>query len=78
MRIMSRNAGVLLKMADGRFCIMYHKQPLIKERGKVILHLVDSKCNKLLDANKKPKILIKSVDVYNEEAQAWRLIGYID
>lgn len=36
-----RNPGVLIEMSDGRKCIAYKKQPLLKEKGKVIVHLLD-------------------------------------
>lgn len=72
-----KNPGTIAKLADGRRCIIYTEQPLLKARGKVILNLVDENNNLLMD-NNRPKTIIKDVAIYNEEMQAAELIGYVD
>ena len=73
-----KNPGIIFKLPDNRICIAYNKQPLLEERGKIILNLVDEDYNLLKHENGKPKVLIKSVDLYNEEAHTWKLMGYVD
>jgi len=75
-----KNSGIILKLPDERMVIVYDKQPLLKENGKVIMNLVDEKYNLIKDENDKPKIIMKDVDQYNIENQNKinRLIGYVD
>lgn len=64
-----KNSGVILKISDERIVIVYNKQPLLAEKGMVIMNLVDEKCNLIKDESGKPKIIIKSVEQYNLENQ---------
>ena len=75
---MRGNPGILITLSDGRNCIVYNNQPLAKEKGKIILHLVDEDLKLIMDDNKRPKIIMKDVSTYNEEMQASKLIGYVD
>lgn len=75
-----RNSGIILKLPDERTVIVYTKQPLLKEKGKVIMNLVDEKYNLIKDENGKPKIVIKSIEQYNLENQNQvnMVIGFVD
>jgi hypothetical protein len=73
-----KNPGTLIQLSDGRKCIVYNKQPLFAEKGKVILHLLDEDLKLIPDEKNNPKIIMKDVTVYNEEMQAAKLIGYVD
>jgi hypothetical protein len=66
------------KLNDGRNVVVYHNQPLAKEKGKIILNLIDEKYNLIKDENGKPKTIIKDIAAYNEEMLIAKLIGYID
>lgn len=74
------NSGVILKLADERTVIVYTKQQLLIEKGKVIMNLVDEKYNLIKDENGKPKIIIKSVEQYNLENQYElnKFVGFVD
>lgn len=72
-----KNSGIIARLSDNRLVIIYNKRPLLSEKGFVILHLVDENYN-LIKENNKPKTLLKRVDIYNEEMQAAKLIGYVD
>ncbi len=71
-------SGIIAKLPDGRKVIIYDKQPLIKEKGKVVLNLVDDDYNIIVDNIGNPKIIIKDVSIYNEEMQVATLLGYVD
>jgi hypothetical protein len=73
-----KNPGIIVKRDDGSRVIVYNDQPLLAERGRIILHLVDENNKKILNGDGKPKIRIMDVQVYNEEIQASTLIGYVD
>lgn len=73
-----KEPGIIVKLSDDRLVIVYNNQPLLKEKGKIISALVDEEFNQILDESGKPKIIIKNVEVHNEEMQAATLIGYVD
>jgi len=72
-----RNPGIIIKLPDERLCIVYRNQPLLKEKGKVILNLLNEDLQLIIGDDKKPKTLIKDVHVYNE-MKGVKIIGYID
>ncbi|MBL4760584.1 MAG: hypothetical protein JKY80_07015 [Mariprofundaceae bacterium] len=49
-----------------------------EQHGKIILHLVGDDYERLKDDKGKDRILMKSVEQFNEEALMWTLIGYVD
>lgn len=73
-----KNSGIIIKLIDGRRCIVYDKQPLAKERGKIILNLVDENLNLINNDDGKPKIIIRDISTYNEEIVSATFIGYVD
>lgn len=75
-----KNPGIILQLADGRKCIVYDNQPLLAESAKVLLHLIDGNNNLLKHEDGSPKVLIKSVEMYNVENQYGvnHVIGYVD
>jgi len=73
---MSKKSGTIIKLSDGRRCIVNNVQPLLEEKKKIILHLVDEDNNPLKDENGKSKILVKNFDDYNNDLKI--IIGYID
>jgi len=73
-----KNSGIIVKMHDNRIVIVYDKQPLAKEKGKIILNLVDENYILINDEAGRPKVLIKDIHIYDEEMKAATLIGYID
>lgn len=73
-----KNSGIIAKLPDNRMVIVYYKQPLAKEKGKIILNLVDEKYNLIKGEDGKPKVIIKDIHIYNEEMQVATLIGYVD
>lgn len=73
-----KNSGIIAKLHDNRVVIVYYKQPLAKEKGKIILNLVDEKYNLIKGEDGKPKVIIKDIHIYNEEMQVATLIGYVD
>ncbi len=74
---MARKPGTLAEMPDGRKVIIYDNQPLLKEHGKVIVHLIDDDYN-LIMQNGKLKILMFAVHVYNELTSTWKAFGKVD
>ncbi len=73
-----KNPGVIIKLPnDERTFVVYNNQPFATQ-GKVMLNIVDENHNPILGDTGKPKVIFRSVEVYNEEAQAATLIGYID
>lgn len=71
------NPGKLVTLPDGRTCIIYNSQPLVKE-DKILLHLVDKDYKLILDKKKKPKTIIKDFEIYIEECGKYNVIGYVD
>ena len=56
-----KNSGIIVKLPDGRLCVVYDKQPLAAEKGKIIMHLVDEHHNSIKNEAGTPKIIIKEV-----------------
>jgi len=77
---MRGNPGQILQLSDGRKCIMHNKQPLLQEKGKVVLHLIDDNFSPINDETGKQKTLIWTVDHYNLQVQEKMVtgIGMID
>ena len=73
-----KNSGVIVKLPDNRMVIVYDNQPLAKEKGKIILNVVDEKYNLIKGEDGKPKVIFKDIHIYNEEMQAATIIGYVD
>lgn len=72
-----RNSGKLLKLPDGRICIMYDKQPLRESKGKIILHLVDDNHNRLMGEDGRPKTLLKPT-IWLGTGDGVSFIGFVD
>lgn len=73
-----KNSGIIVKLPDNRMVIVYNKQPLAKEKGKIILNLVDEKYNLIKGEGGEPKVIIKDIHTYKEEMKKATLIGYVD
>jgi hypothetical protein len=73
-----KNSGIIIRLPDNRMVIVYDRQPLAKEKGKIILNLVDENHNLIKGEDGKPKVIMKDIHVYNEEMQVATLIGYVD
>jgi hypothetical protein len=73
-----KNSGIIAKLPDNRMVIVYDKQPLVKEKGKIILNLVDEKHNLIIGESGEPKVIIKDIHTYKEEMKKATLIGYVD
>lgn len=70
--------GIIVKWSDDeRLFIIYNAQPLLNEKGRVLLHIIDQDYNPVME-NGKQKILIQPIEVYNERVQAAKVLGYID
>ncbi len=71
---------MMLQLSDGRKVLIYNKQPLLKEKGKIVMNLIDESLNLIKDENGKPKIIFKDLGVYNSEVLEGviKLIGYVD
>lgn len=74
---MSRNPGTIARMADGRVVIIYDRQPLLKEKGKVVVHLVDDRYNPI-EENGRKKTLLFDIAIYNELIPTWKAMGKVD
>lgn len=74
---MNNGPGFIAKLPDGRTVIVYDKQPLLKAKGKVVLHVVDEKFEHVMGDNG-PKTILKDVHVYNEEMVAAKHLGFVD
>ena len=73
-----KNPGKLIRLKDGRKVIFYNNQPLMKEKGKIILHLVDENNNIIEGENKKPKTILKDADSFTEGMEGAGVIGFVD
>lgn len=73
-----KHSGQIIQLPDKRFCIVYNEQPLIEAKGKIILHLVDENYNPQIGNNDKPRILIWDSNIYRQEMQNAKVIGYVD
>lgn len=73
-----RNSGVIHRLEDGRLCIVFNRQPLINEKGKMVLALVDDEYNVLTDESGEPRTLVKDVDVYIEMMATADMIGFVN
>jgi|WetSurMetagenome_2_1015567.scaffolds.fasta_scaffold1111547_1 hypothetical protein len=71
-----KKPGRILKLSDGRTVILYNNQPLLQEKGMVILNLIDADYNLLTNEQGNPRTIIQAVEVFNELDK--ELIGYID
>lgn len=76
---MAKKGGIIIKLQDGRHCVVLNDQPLIEQKGVVVLNLCDEFGSLIIDAvTKKPKIIMKSVEEYNMEIETSKLIGFIN
>lgn len=75
---MSRRPGIMLKLPDGRIVIRYNKQPLLQERNKVVLHLLNDNFTLQKDEKGNEKTVLRDVSKYNEMLPSCQLIGYVD
>ncbi len=73
-----KNPGKIIRLEDERKVILYDHQPLVKEKGKIVLHLVDEKNNIIEGENKKPKTILKDADTFTEEMKGASVIGFVD
>jgi hypothetical protein len=74
-----KNSGVLIKLEDGRYCIVYDKQPIVIDKHKIVLYICDSEGNKLKNEKGQDRMLVKSIFEYTREIlPKATLIGYID
>lgn len=74
---MNKKPGIMFELPDKRKAIVYNNQPLMKEKGKVIINLLNDDLS-LKMVNSNPSLLMKSVEIYNEEVQTWKMMGYVD
>lgn len=74
---MRGNPGTIARMADGRMVIIYDKQPLLAEKGKVVVHLIGEDYVPLVEDGKK-KTLLFDVAIYNELTSTWAVMGKVD
>ena len=72
-----KRPGRLVRLHDDRVVIVYNDQPLL-EKGKIVLTLVDGSYNPLLDSNGKSRTILMGEELYKEEMQVSKFIGYID
>lgn len=73
-----KNPGFIAKMTDGRNVIIYTKQPLLKEKGKIVVHLVDDSFMGLKNEEGQPKTLLFNIEVYNKLIKTWKAVGFVD
>ncbi len=73
-----RNPGIIVKLPDGRICIVYNNQPLLKTKRTIILNLVDEFYNLIIGPEGKPKTIIKTEPEFIELMKKSETIGYID
>jgi len=75
---MARNPGQLAKMEDGRLVVIYNNQPLLKEKKKVVVHLLDDNFGYIQGEDGKPKTLLFDIDEYNQKIKSWQGCGKVD
>lgn len=69
-----RNPGKIIKLEDGRLCILLNKQPLFADFGKYVLHLIDDNYIEIKDGKNKVKTLLKKP----EDLKNCKVVGMID
>lgn len=74
---MSRRSGTIAQMSDGRKIIIFNDQPLLKDKKKVVVYLINEDYELIID-NGEPKTLLFDLKVYNEAAKTWTAIGKVD
>lgn len=73
---MNKKTGIIVQY-NGKTFIVYDEQPLLEEKGKVIMYNVNDKAYSFIMTDKnKPAIKILDVLDYNQLDKT--LIGYID
>jgi hypothetical protein len=72
-----RNPGTLAKMEDGRLVVIFNAQPLLKEKKKVIVYLLNESYE-FIKENGKPKTLLFDLDNYNQIIKKWTACGKVD
>jgi len=72
------NSGKIIRLDDGRLVIVYNNQPLLKESGKIVMHLIGDDYKALLGEDKKQKTILKDLSDYNLQCKNWQLIGFVD
>ncbi|MCK9417467.1 hypothetical protein M0Q97_12575 [Candidatus Dojkabacteria bacterium] len=74
-----RKRGSLLQLEDGRFCMVYDKQPIMIDKHKIVLYICDSEGNKLKNEQGQDRMLVKQILEYTREIlPKATLIAYID
>lgn len=75
---MAKKPGKLILLDDKRTVIVYDEQPLLKDKGKLVMYLVDSKHNLLRDFTGKPKTVLKTFTEYKEALSSGKMsiVGY--
>lgn len=74
---MRGNPGTIIILPDGRKAIVYNKQPLLREKRKVVITLIDERYCPIIEGGR-AKTLLKDVGVYNAEIKNYKVIGMID
>lgn len=74
-----RNRGSLLKLEDGRYCMVYDKQPIMIDKHKIVLYICDENGIKLQNEQGQDRMLVKPILEYTREIlPTATLIAYID
>ncbi len=74
------NAGKVIQLNDGRVCILYDAQPMLKLNGKLVLNLVDGEYNHLIGQSGKDRVMLRDESEYNADCKKGliKLLGYVD
>lgn len=73
----SRKPGIVAELPDNRLVIVYEEQPLLEQKGKVILNLT-TQDHELIIKDGKPSLLIWDVAYYNLVMEGAKFIGFVD
>lgn len=74
----SRNSGRIIQMADGRKAVFRYQQPLLMEKGKVVLYLIDDEFRPIVGEDQKQKTILMDVKAFKEAIPTWKAIGMFD
>ncbi len=74
---MRGNPGVIVKQADGKILVVHNNQPLLKEKGKIVVHLLDENLKPILKDGQ-PEKYCRDVAYHNLQMEGAKLIGYFD
>lgn len=73
-----KHPGKILRFPDDdQFFLVKDFQPLLQEKRRVIMYLVDEQYNKVPNENGTPKMRIIDFDTFNKDMLEAALIGYV-